>query len=180
MSQGVIARRYAKALINLAEEKDILESTGQHFSSLTKIFKESSELNKILTDTKISLKVKEEILKDVLKKVNAPELIDKFVRFVFVKRRILLIQDIERAFNYFLQEKLGRIEAKVTVAFKIHDEDVRRLEKTISKFSGKKASVSINVDPSIIGGIVTRIGSVIIDGSLYSQLNQIRQTIIRG
>ena len=91
-----------------------------------------------------------------------------------------MIQDIERAFNYFLQEKLGRIEAKVTVAFKIQDEDVRRLEKTISKFSGKKASVSINVDPSIIGGIVTRIGSVIIDGSLYSQLNQIRQTIIRG
>ena len=180
MSQGVIARRYAKALINLAEEKDILESTGKHFSNLTKIFKESSELNKILTDTKISLKVKEEILKNVLKRINAPVLIAKFVRFVFFKRRISLIQDIEIAFNYFLQEKLGQIEAKVTVAYELPEEEVKRLEKTISQFSGKKASVSINVDPNIIGGIVTRIGSVIIDGSLYTQLNQIRQTIIRG
>ena len=180
MSQGVIARRYAKALINLAEEKNILESTGQNFSNLIKIFKDSLELNEILTDTKGSSKVKLNVLKAVLDKIDASQLIDKFVRFVFFKRRISILQDIEKAFNYFLQEKLGRVEAKVTVPYELPKEDVGNLEKTISKISGKEASVSIYVDPNIIGGIVTRIGSVVIDGSLYTQLNQIRQTIIRG
>tara|TARA_Y100001970_G_C14228833_1_gene857356 strand:+ start:720 stop:1262 length:543 start_codon:yes stop_codon:yes gene_type:complete len=180
LSQGVIARRYAKALINLAEKEDLLESTGLNLSNLAKVFKESSELNEIITDTKVSTIVKKEVLKEVLAKINAPTLIDKFVRFIFFKRRILLIQDIEKAFNLYLQEKLGRIEAKVTVPYELPKEDVKKLEKSISKFSGKEASVCVNVDPSIIGGIVTRIGSVVIDGSINTQLNQIRQSIIRG
>ena len=58
MSQGVIARRYAKALINLAEESNELEDTGQHFSNLAKIFYDSTELREILSDTKISSKRK--------------------------------------------------------------------------------------------------------------------------
>ncbi|MBT5088131.1 MAG: F0F1 ATP synthase subunit delta, partial [Deltaproteobacteria bacterium] len=53
-------------------------------------------------------------------------------------------------------------------------------EKAISKYSGKEVTVKITIDPAIIGGIVTRIGSVVIDGSIHTQLNQIRQTIIRG
>ena len=180
MSQGVIARRYAKALINLAEESNDLENTGLHFSNLVKIFCDSTELCNVLSDTKISSKGKQEILKKVLIKINTSQLIDKFVRFILFKRRISLIQEIEKAFNFFLQEKLGRIEAKVTAPYELPKEDVGELEKTISKYSGKKASVSINIDPTIIGGIVTRIGSVVIDGSLNTQLNQIRQTIIRG
>ena len=180
MSRGVIARRYAKALINLAEEKNDLEKTGLIFSDLAKVFKDSLELREIFSDTKITSNVKLEVLKDILAKINATELIDKFSRFILFKRRISLLPDIEMAFNYFLQEKLGCIEAKVTVPYELPKEDVGKLEKTISKYSGKKASVSINIDPTIIGGIVTRIGSVVIDGSLNTQLNQIRQTIIRG
>jgi len=180
VSQGVIARRYAKALINMAEEKNDLENTGLNFSNLSKVFKDSFELREVFADTKIPSNVKQELLKEVLDKLKAPELIDTFSRFILFKRRISLLPDIEREFNYLLQEKLGRIEAKVTVPYELQKEDVVKLEKTISKYSGKKASVSINIDPTIIGGIVTRIGSVVIDGSLNTQLNQIRQTIIRG
>jgi len=180
VSQGVIARRYAKALINMAEERNELENTGLNFSNLAKVFKDSIELRGVFSDTKVSSNVKQELLKDVLLKLHAPELIDTFSRFILFKRRIAILPDIERAFNYLLQEKLGRIEAKVTVPYELPKEDVGELEKTISKYSGKKASVRINIDPTIIGGIVTRIGSVVIDGSLNTQLNQIRQTIIRG
>ena len=180
MSQGVIARRYAKALINMAEERNDLENTGLSFSNLAKVFKDSIELREVFSDTKIPSNVKQKLLKEILKEIHAPELIDTFSRFILFKRRITILPDIERAFNYFLQEKLGRIEAKVTVPYELPKEEVGKLEKTISKYSGKKASVSINIDPTIIGGIVTRIGSVVIDGSVNTQLNQIRQTIIRG
>ena len=149
-------------------------------SKLSEVFKDSTEMKVVFSDTKISSHIKQKILKDVLIRIKAPELIDKFSRFILFKRRFSLLQDIERAFNFIVQEKLGRIEAKVTVSQDLKKEDVGKIEKAISRYSGKEVKVIINVDPEIIGGIVTRIGSVVIDGSINNQLNNIRQTIIRG
>ena len=178
MSQGVIARRYAKALINLAE-KD-LENTGKNLTALADVFSNSAELSEVLSDTKVSSQIKQNVLKEILKKIKVPKLVDTFIRYLLAKRRIVLLPNIERAFNLFLQEKLGRIEAGITVAQEISEVTVGKLEKAISRYSGKEVTVNITIDPAIIGGIVTRIGSVVIDGSIHTQLNQIRQSIIRG
>ena len=178
MSQGVIARRYAKALINLAE-KD-LENTGKSLTALADVFSNSTELSEVLSDTKVSSQIKQNVLKKILKKIKVSKLVDTFIRYILAKRRIDFLPDIERAFNLFLQEKLGRIEAGITVAQEISEVTVGKLEKAISRYSGKEVTVNITIDLAIIGGIVTRIGSVVIDGSIHTQLNQIRQSIIRG
>jgi F-type H+-transporting ATPase subunit delta len=178
LSQGVIARRYAKALINLAE-KD-LEITGNSLAAIADVYSNSTELSEVLSDTKISSQIKQDVLKNILKKIKVSKLVDTFIRYLLAKRRIVLLPNIERAFNLLLQEKLGRIEAGITVAQEIPEVTVGKLEKAISRYSGKEVSVNITIDPAIIGGIVTRIGSVVIDGSIHTQLNQIRQSIIRG
>ena len=178
MSQGVIARRYAKALINLVG-KD-LENTGKSLTALADVFSNSTELSEVLSDTKVSSQIKQNVLKKILKKIKVSKLVDTFIRYLLAKRRIVLLPNIERAFNLFLQEKLGRIEAGITVAQEISEVTVGKLEKAISRYSGKEVTVNITIDPAIIGGIVTRIGSVVIDGSIHTQLNQIRQSIIRG
>jgi len=178
LSHGVIARRYAKALINLAE-KD-LENTGKSLTALADVFSNSAELSEVLSDTKVSSQIKQNVLKIILKKIKVSKLVDTFIRYLLAKRRIVLLPNIERAFNLFLQEKLGRIEAGITVAQEISEVTVGKLEKAISRYSGKEVTVNITIDPAIIGGIVTRIGSVVIDGSIHTQLNQIRQSIIRG
>ena len=174
----MIARRYAKALVNLAENEKDLDNTGKHLSSITEVYKENSELRQVLSDTKVSSGVKLEILKDVLSKIKVSKLVDTFSRYLLVKRRIDLLQDIERAFNLLLQEKLGRIEAEVTSAYELPKETVKKLVDAISGYSGKKVEVNVTIDPSIIGGIVTRIGSTVIDGSIQTQLNQIRLSLI--
>jgi len=178
LSQGVIARRYAKALINLAG-KD-LENTGKSLTALADVYSNSTELSEVLSDTKVSSQIKQDVLKNILKKIKVSKLVDTFIRYLLAKRRIVLLPNIERAFNLLLQEKLGRIEAGITVAQEIPEVTVGKLEKAISRYSGKEVSVNITIDPAIIGGIVTRIGSVVIDGSIHTQLNQIRQSIIRG
>ena len=178
MSQGVIARRYAKALINLAE-KD-LENTGNSLTALADVYSNSTELSEVLSDTKVSSQIKQDVLKNILKKIKVSNLVDTFSRYLLAKRRIVLLPNIERAFNLLLQEKLGRIEAGITVAQEIPEVTINKLEKAISRYSGKEVTVNITIDPAIIGGIVTRIGSVVIDGSIHTQLNQIRQSIIRG
>ena len=180
MSQGMIARRYAKALVNLAENEKDLDNTGITLTAIAEIYKENSELRQVLSDTKVSSRLKLEILKDVLSKIKASKLVDTFSRFLLAKRRINFLPDIERAYNLLLQEKLGRIEAKITTASELPKETVRKLIDAISVYSGKEVEVNVNIDPSIIGGIVTRIGSTVIDGSIQTYLNQIRQSIIRG
>ena len=180
MSQGMIARRYAKALVNLAENEKDLDNTGKHLNSITEVYKENLELRQVLSDTKVSSGIKLEILKDVLSKIKVSNLVDTFSRYLLAKRRIDFLPDIERAFNLLLQEKLGRIEANVTTASELPKDTVKKLVDAISSYSGKEIEVNVTIDPSIIGGIVTRIGSTVIDGSIQTYLNQIRQSIIRG
>ena len=176
----MIARRYAKALVNLAENEKDLDNTGKHLTAISEIYKENSELRQVLSDTKVSTRVKLEILKDVLNEIKASKLVDTFSRYLLAKRRIDFLPDIERAFNLLLQEKLGRIEAKVTTASELPKETVKKLVDAISVYTGKEVEVNVTIDTSIIGGIVTRIGSTVIDGSIQTHLNQIRQSIIRG
>ena len=176
----MIARRYAKALVNLAENEKDLDNTGKHLNSITEVYKENLELRQVLSDTKVSSGIKLEILKDVLSKIKVSRLVDTFSRYLLAKRRIDFLPDIERAFNLLLQEKLGRIEANVTTASELPKDTVKKLVDAISSYSGKEIEVNVTIDPSIIGGIVTRIGSTVIDGSIQTYLNQIRQSIIRG
>jgi len=176
----MIARRYAKALVNLAENEKDLDNTGKHLTAISEIYKENSELRQVLSDTKVSSGVKLGILKEVIKKIKASKLVDTFSRYLLAKRRIDFLPDIERAFNLLLQEKLGRIEAKVTTASELPKETVKKLVDAISVYTGKEVEVNVTIDTSIIGGIVTRIGSTVIDGSIQTHLNQIRQSIIRG
>ena len=176
----MIARRYAKALVNLAENEKDLDNTGKHLNSITEVYKENLELRQVLLDTKVPSSIKLEILKDVLIKIKVSRLVDTFSRYLLAKRRIDFLPDIERAFNLLLQEKLGRIEANVTTASELPKDTVKKLVDAISSYSGKEIEVNVTIDPSIIGGIVTRIGSTVIDGSIQTYLNQIRQSIIRG
>ena len=176
----MIARRYAKALVNLAEKGNNLDNAGKNLTAITEVYKENSEFRQVLSDTKVSSRVKLEILKDVLNEINASKLVDTFSRYLLAKRRIDFLPGIERAFNLLLQEKLGRIEAEVTAASELPEETVKKLINAISGYSGKEVEVNVIIDPSIIGGIVTRIGSTVIDGSIQTHLNQIRQSIIRG
>ena len=115
----MIARRYAKALINLAEKGNDLDNAGKNLIAITEVYKENSELRQVLSDTKVSSRVKLEILKDVLNEIKASKLVDTFSRYLLAKRRIDFLPGIERAFNLLLQEKLGRIEADVTAAYEI-------------------------------------------------------------
>ena len=176
----MIARRYAKALVNLAEKGKDLDNAGKNLTAITEVYKENSELRQVLSDTKVSSRIKQEILKDVLNTIKTSKLVDTFSRYLLAKRRIDILPDIERAFNLLLQEKLGRIEANVTAAYELPKETVKKLVNAISGYSGKEVKVNVAIDPSIIGGMVTRIGSTVIDGSIKTHLNKIRQSIIRG
>ena len=180
MSQIVIAKRYARALTNLIDKEKELESVLQSLTDLAEAFQSSSDLQKLLVNTKVSLDDKTKVIIQILEKMKAPPLVQTFMRYLLAKRRIMLLPEIEQAFSQLVMEKLGKLEADVTVAEELSKSNLKELEEKISSYSGKTVSVTQHTDPSILGGIITRIGSVVIDGSIRNQLTRVRQSIIRG
>ncbi len=180
MSRGVIANRYATALIRLARERKALESTGGYLSELTELVSESPDLREAMSSTKVSTRMKQDILVKVLEKLQTSQLVHTFARFLLAKRRFYLLADIELAFARQMKELLGRMDAEVIVTHPLSKASRSKIEKTLSIVTGKQVEVQTVLDPALLGGVVTRIGSTVIDGSLRNQLNQIRQSIIQG
>ncbi len=180
MSQIVIAKRYAKALFNLAKKERNLETLQEDLSELASAFKTSLDLQKILADTKVPSKVKKDVIDQILDKYQLHPLVCTFAKYLLSKNRIIILPDVETVFANLVRESLGYLEAEITVAVDLPSSLKDKLIAQLSKQSGKKVNVTVKVDPSIIGGVVTRIGSVVIDGSIRNQLTRVHQSIARG
>ncbi|MDH5751229.1 MAG: ATP synthase F1 subunit delta [Deltaproteobacteria bacterium] len=180
MSSMVIAKRYAKALMNLAVKENSVEQVGEGLDTLADALVESAEFAAALADPKVPQSVKAQIMAEVLKKAQAHTLVSNFVRLLTEKRRLVLMGEIRTAFHQLADEKAGRAYARVRVAEKLTGDQEARLKKQLENLSGKNLTLQVTVDPDLLGGAVARIGSTVWDGSLRNQLDQIRQSFIEG
>jgi F-type H+-transporting ATPase subunit delta len=96
------------------------------------------------------------------------------------KRRIGLLDEMRKVFHELADERMGRAHADVTVASALSAQQESALKERLEKLSGREINLRVEIDPSILGGIVAKIGSTVWDGSLRNQLNQIHQSIIEG
>ena len=184
MSQMVIARRYASALSNLAKKENNLEQVGTELMDFCDTLHEAVELQESLSNNKVPMAVRNSNLTEILTKMKLSPLVSSFLRYLLSKRRLTLVHDIARAFALLTQEAMGILPAEVTVAKEPRSKEskdlLQKLQEQLSASTGKTVQIHVSVDPSIIGGIVTRIGSMVIDGSIRNQLIQVRESIIRG
>jgi len=184
MSQMVIARRYASALSSLAKKENNLEQVGTELQDFCDTLHEAAELQESLSNNKVPMPVRNSILTEILTKMELSTLVSTFLRYLLSKRRLTLVHDIARAFALLTQEAMGILPAEVTVAKEPRSKEskdlLQKLQEQLSASTGKTVQIHVSVDPSIIGGIVTRIGSMVIDGSIRNQLIQVRESIIRG
>ena len=184
MSQMVIARRYASALSNLAKKENNLEQVGTELMDFCDTLHEAVELQESLSNNKVPMAVRNSILTEILTKMKLSTLVSTFLRYLLSKRRLTLVHDIARAFALLTQEAMGILPAEVTVAKEPRSKEskdlLQKLQEQLSASTGKTVQIHVSVDSSIIGGIVTRIGSMVIDGSIRNQLIQVRESIIRG
>ena len=180
MSAGVIARRYALALLDLAERDGQLEPVSQGLDELATALDSSPNLHLVLTSPEVPQEQKAQVLAELVRRARAIPLVDKFVRFVLSKHRIGILGDIRRVFNDLADERLGRAHAEVTVALAIGKEQETRLLRLCEKLSGKQITLSLTVDAEILGGAVARIGSRVWDGSLRNALQVMRSAITQG
>ncbi len=180
MNGSIVGKRYAKALINLAGSDKKIEKAGKELEEIVELYRQSLELQNVIQEPKLNRSMKVSVIDAILKKAKCDALINKFCRYLVFKNRFDMVSDISAAFNEIASERLGKATANVVVAKKLTSKEEKKLQKQLSEFTGKSIALSVSVDETIIGGAITTIGSLVLDGSIKNKLNLIRETIVKG
>jgi len=176
----VLARRYAKAVIDLAQEEGILKEVGRDLERIAELFAESNELVNIFADPTVAPGAKEKVLAEVLKKGGVQDLTMKFIHVVLKKGRILGIGEIARSYRDLSDQLENRIRARVVSAARLGEKEENRIKDALSRISGKDVVLEVEIDESLLGGVVAYMGSQVYDGSIKNQLTQIRENLSKG
>ena len=177
---GVIAQRYAKALMNLAVKAEAVEEVAAELDDLADSVAAAPQLDAFIADIRVSNSQKQAAVAELLKRSGVSELVNLFMRYLTAKRRFALLPDVRTVFHRLADEGLGRAQAEVTVATALSAEQEQGLRQRLEALSGKQITLTVTVDADIMGGAITRLGRIVRDGSLRNQLNQIRQSIKEG
>jgi len=173
MSDGRIAARYAKPLLELAEEQKVLDKVKSDMDSFTSLCKESKDFSLMLKSPIIPHFKKADILKKAfLGKYNS--LTVQMFDLITKKNREDVLEPIAREFIRLYNEKKGIAEVGVTTTFKLDGEMKKSFQKLAKEITGKEPFLTEKVDPDILGGFVLKLGDKQIDDSVRGQLNNLK------
>jgi F-type H+-transporting ATPase subunit delta len=171
--KGEILDRYAQALLSLAQDSSTLDQIGQEVSALSEALKNSQELSEFLASPLIKADPKKAVLNQVLGDSVHPYL-RSFVMLLVDRRRIMLLQGICIQFQALLRKLNQTVLAEVVSVYELTDEQKHSLQEKIMSLTGaRQVELETKLDPELIGGVVIKIGSQIIDASLRGQLRRI-------
>ncbi len=177
---GGIGRRYAKALINLAGSNSNIKKFGENLNEISEMYCDEKSVRNVILEPKLGQAQKMLFIDEITKKMKCDPLLSKYCRYLVSRKRFELIGDIALAYKKLASEKLGTATAEVVVSHKLTKKEEDALQKQLSAYTGKKVTLSLKVDESILGGAITSIDSLVLDGSIKNRLNLIRETISKG
>ena len=169
-----LAGRYASALYELADKDRVLDAIAEDLVKFRQLMMESDDLNRLIRSPIISRSDQNSGLMAILEKAKAKPLTKKFIGAVVMNRRLFVIADIIEVFMSELAERRGEIKATVISAVELSAKQLKDLTGSLSKTLGQKVSIDLTVDTSLIGGLIVRVGSRMIDSSIRSKLQRLQ------
>jgi len=170
-----MAGRYALALYALAEDLGLTDKVAADLASFAALMAESEDLQRFVKSPLHSAEEQLKALDAVLARAGISGIPANFVKLVAMKRRLYAIGDMLENFHKLNDAAKGRVRAEVTVAEPLADRHVESLKAALAELTGGKAvDVKTKIDPEIIGGIIVKLGSRMVDGSLRTKLNSLR------
>ena len=172
-----MAGRYATALFDLAKEGNAIDAVAADLERFDTLVAESSDLNRMVRSPVFSADEQLAALSAVLERAGIDGLTAKFLKLITSNRRLFAVRDMVRAYRKLVAAHKGEATADVTVAEALKDEHLGALRAALKSVSGKDVDLNIKVDPTIIGGLVVKLGSRMVDTSLRTKLNAIRHAM---
>ena len=173
-SGDLVSDRYASALYDLAAEKKLVDPVLEDLSNLKNILKDNKELSLVVKSPLITSIDKLNIFESLLKKINANELTSTFLKVIEKNKRFYNLASIITQFMNINSQKRGDVLADITSADELNDDQKNNITNQLKSILGDKLSLSFDVDKNIMGGLIVKVGSKMIDTSLANKINKLK------
>ena len=180
MKNLAIARRYAKALLLIGKEDGKTETYRKELSDFSELIEREKSLGEAINNPLYNADERKKVLATILEKLSLSGIMKSFLTLLFDKGRFIYLSDINDFFQRLADELKGITRASLVSATELSSETVERIRSTLAERTGKDIILEIEQDPGLIGGIVTRLGDLVLDGSIKTQLLNMRESLKRG
>ena len=174
MSVQTVARRYASALADVALERGEANEIQEELIAWEKMFQANPMLEEVLRNPTIALDQKRAVLTKLIERVRPRPTTANFLKVLLQNQRLTELGEINHKFAEILDVRAGMVAATVTTARTVPENAQQKLHAKLMTLTGKKVRINFATDPELIGGLVTRIGSTVYDGSVRNHLQQIK------
>ncbi|MGI9432764.1 MAG: F0F1 ATP synthase subunit delta [Myxococcota bacterium] len=177
MPRAGAARRYAKALFQLAQDAGTVDSVRAELNRFTDALEGSQDLRDVLLRPLHPAAERRAVLSGISDQAGASDLVRNFYTFLIDQRRLVDMSAIREEFEFLADELAGLMRATVRSAAPLRQEQFDKLQAALSRKVGHEVQLSVEVDPELIGGLVAQVGDLVLDGSLRTQLTQLRASL---
>ena len=177
MSTRASAGRYARALLDVVIKEGNPEQVDQELAALAGLFAGNAELQKALANPAVPAAAKRKIVESIVSRIKPSPALGKLLLMLADRDRLALIPELAEVYRERLMEHRQVISAEVTTAVPLSADRVAQFEKRIAAATGRRVTMTASVDPSLIGGAVARVGSIVYDGSIATQLSKMRERL---
>lgn len=180
MSTNAIANRYAKALVQIGSETGAVDQFNLQLTRFSTLLSESRELASVFGNPAYGIDSKREILKELVARLQVSPLVSNLLMLLLERGRISVLPLIAESYGAFADELSGVIRPTISSGLPLDAAQIEEIRTALAKSTGKKVELKVAVDPSLIGGVVTKIGGKIFDGSVRTQLARIQDILQKG
>jgi len=166
--------RYALALLDLADEKKQLDQVAEDLRGLKALLEESDDLRRMVRSPIITREQQAAAVTAVAARLGVSDLTRRFVLVVAQNRRLFALDSMIDAYLAELARRRGEVQAEVIAARALSDAQLQALDETLRGIVGGKVDIDVAVDPSLIGGLIVKVGSRMIDNSLRTKLQRLQ------
>lgn len=177
MKSDVIAKRYARALYDLAQEEGKEKQFLSELESIVELVASSEELKGILESPLYDIILKKRIIAEVASKISLSAYMLNFLNILLDKDRFSVLGEIVDAYSRILDEISGRVKARITCAASLDENQLKQVAQTLAKLMKKEVDLDVCVEPSLIGGMIAEVEGMIYDGSVKTQISKLKQSL---
>ena len=172
-----IASRYADALFDLAQEEGALEAVEADLKTLRAAINAAPDFRGFLSSPVYDAEVQQKAISAVAEKLGVGQYVRNFLALIARNRRLFALEGMITAFNQRLADHRGEVSAEAVSAAPLNDDQTKRLKTEIETIVGKAVNLVTRVDPDLLGGLVVKVGSTMIDSSLKTKLNRLKSVM---
>jgi len=177
VKQIILARRYAKALFAVGKEEGKYEEYSAALQGLAEVYASDVGLADSLTNPLYPMDVRSKVMEGVVASMGVDSVMSKFLNLLVEKKRAGVLPEIAEEFQIMVDEEQNVSHGSVVSAVELSDELQAKVQATLEKLTGKKVELTTSVDPSIIGGVIAKVGDLELDGSIKTQLASLKDSI---